>query len=242
MAVCAAALLHGASPETPAPRITSVVRADARTGKLVRSVVVSPKVVAENSVAETVVAPRAVVAGAPAAEPAVPPAGISELVNSIAAQHELNPQLIHSMIKVESNYNPRAVSRKGAYGLMQLIPATARRFGVADIFDPVENIQGGVKYLKYLLALYSNDATLALAAYNAGEAAVAKYNGIPPYPETQNYVIQVGRLFAAAQTREKRMAAQVAAATSAPEEKPEGGPTHLQEVVAPDGRVRYISR
>ena len=95
---------------------------------------------------------------ASAAPPAAPPErsgpGINAMVESIAAQQALPPQLIHSVIKVESNYNPNAVSSKGAQGLMQLIPATARRFGVSDVFNPVENIQGGAKYLKYLLDLY----------------------------------------------------------------------------------------
>ena len=105
-------------------------------------------------------APRVVGAAAPAPEPrrAVPP-GIDEAVQRIAAEHSLSPQLIHSVIKVESNYNPHAVSSKGALGLMQLIPATARRFGVSDVFNPVQNIQGGAKYLRYLLDLLRRQLT-----------------------------------------------------------------------------------
>jgi soluble lytic murein transglycosylase-like protein len=169
-----------------ADRVT-VVHADLKSGKLVRSVVVASK-----PVTPKVVAPVEVGAQAPAATVADRPdlgLGINAVVESIAAQHSLPPQLIHSVIQVESNYNPNAVSPKGALGLMQLIPSTARRFGVLDAFDPVENIQGGAKYLKYLLDLYNNDYRLALAAYNAGEAAVAKYGDVPPFAETRNYVV-----------------------------------------------------
>src|SRR6266852_4513315 len=100
-------------------------------------------------------------------------AGLGCAVARIAAQNQLSPLLIHSVIAVESNYNPYAISTKGAQGLMQLIPATARRFGVSNVFNPVENIQGGARYLRYLLDLYANNYPLALAAYNAGEGAVA---------------------------------------------------------------------
>jgi len=150
------------------PQMVSVVRADPHTGKLVRSVIVTAKPVAARRAAEDAVAPR----------------GIDEAVDAIAATQSLPPQLVHSVIKVESNYNPLAVSPKGAQGLMQLMPATARRFGVANAFDPVDNIQGGARYLKYLLDLYKGDYNLALAAYNAGEGAVEKYGTVPPYPET----------------------------------------------------------
>ena len=86
---------------------------------------------------------------------------------------------------------PTPFQPKGALGLMQLIPSTARRFGVSDVFDPVDNIQGGARYLKYLLGLYKGDKALALAAYNAGEGAVSRYGGVPPFAETRNYVNQV---------------------------------------------------
>ncbi len=97
------------------------------------------------------------------------------------------------MIRAESNYNPDAVSPKGALGLMQLIPSTARRFGVSNPFDVRENIEGGVRYLRFLLDYYQGDYPKAIAAYNAGEAAVDKYHGIPPYAETQNYVHRVAK-------------------------------------------------
>jgi soluble lytic murein transglycosylase-like protein len=240
LAILTAGALFAAGPDRP-QRITSVVRSDLRTGKLVRSMVVSPKAVAERRIAETVVQPHVVNA---APEPAVPgPAdpgtGIDEAVQRIAAEHSLSPQLIHSVIKVESNYNPHAVSSKGALGLMQLIPATARRFGVTDVFNPIQNIQGGVKYLRYLLDLFDGSYPLALAAYNAGEAAVTRYGGIPPYAETQNYVILVRRQWEQA----KRTAAAKLAAAPAPVVEAEaGGPAHIVEEVQPDGSVRYVSR
>jgi soluble lytic murein transglycosylase-like protein len=101
------------------------------------------------------------------------------------------------VIRVESNYNPVAVSPKGAEGLMQLIPATARRFGVSNSFDVHENIEAGVKYLKYLRDLFGDDR-LAVAAYNAGESAVLRYGNVPPYPETVDYVHRVGKALDAA--------------------------------------------
>jgi len=231
--------LWGANPDAAPSRMTSVVHADMRTGKLVRSVVVSTRVVNQRSVAPAVVAPRVVEPAVPVTQaPLDPPSGISELVDRIAAEHSLPPQLIHAVIKAESNYNPTAISPKGALGLMQLIPSTAHRFGVTHVFDPVENIQGGARYLKYLLELYADNTPLALAAYNAGEAAVAKYNGIPPFAETQNYVIQV-------QKNLQRLAA-AAQAKPAPEPvaqtAPPSGPTHVKEVVDADGTVRYVSR
>ncbi|HEY1497144.1 MAG TPA: lytic transglycosylase domain-containing protein [Candidatus Solibacter sp.] len=200
--------------------------------------VVSPKAVAEKRIAETVV--PAHVVGADAAAPQEPSehaTGIDAAVERIAAEHSLPPQLIHSVIKVESNYNPNAVSSKGALGLMQLIPSTARRFGVSDAFNPVQNIQGGAKYLRYLLDLFDGSYPLALAAYNAGEAAVARYGGIPPYAETQNYVILVRKQL------EKAAAAAKAAVAPVPViEAKQTGPAHIVEEVQPDGSVRYVSR
>ena len=223
--------------ETDAPRrITTAIHPDLRTGKLVRSVTVTPRPVAEQRVSE---APAAV-ATAPKAPPAT---GLDQAIEQIAAQVSLLPQVIHSVIKVESNYNPSAVSPKGAQGLMQLIPSTARRFGVANVFNPAENIQGGSKYLKYLLDLYGGDHGLALAAYNAGEAAVARYGGVPPFPETQNYLILVLRQLQEAQKAEAAKQKTIAAVETRPEagSKPAAGPNHIQEVVEADGSVRYVS-
>jgi|SRR5579883_1659885 len=219
-----------------ADRVT-VVRADLKTGKLVRSVVVTPK-----PVVARVIEPAAVIAapaGAPPEGGSDSSKGINGLVESVAAQTSLSPLLIHSVIQVESNYNPNAISPKGALGLMQLIPETARRFGVTDAFNPLENIQGGARYLKYLLDLFNNDYSLALAAYNAGEAAVAKYGGVPPYAETRNYLVQVGRRLEAAQKASTSSSKQKDAKTADP--RPDV-PRQIQQVVEADGTVRYVAR
>ncbi len=115
----------------------------------------------------------------------------SPLVDRVARHHHLDPHLIHAVVQVESAYNPAAVSRKGAVGLMQLMPGTANRYGVPDRLDPVRNLHGGVRYLRDLLIRF-DDVVLALAAYNAGENAVERYgNRVPPYPETRRYVNKV---------------------------------------------------
>ena len=114
------------------------------------------------------------------------------MVNKIARTYGVDSALLHAVISVESRYSPKAISRAGAIGLMQLMPETAKRYGVADPLDPLQNLRGGARYLRYLLKKYNNDINLALAAYNAGEASVAKYgNQIPPYPETTDYVPRV---------------------------------------------------
>ena len=110
------------------------------------------------------------------------------IIERHAHRFAVDPVLVRAVIQVESDFNPRCVSRKGARGLMQLIPETAKRYGVADIFDPEQNIGGGVHYLSDLLDMFNNDLPRALAAYNAGENAVLKYAGIPPYDETTTYV------------------------------------------------------
>jgi hypothetical protein len=163
-------------------RLTSVVRADSKSGRLIRSIVVKrrppgPSVSPQNDRI---------------------PAGITDvgrIVEQAARTHDIDPLLVHSMIKAESNYNPFAVSPKGAMGLMQLMPATARELGVKNVFDARENIDGGVRYYKYLKTLYNNDDRLALAAYNAGPGAVAKYGTVPPFPETIAYVRKIGKSY-----------------------------------------------
>lgn len=196
--------LWAASPQAQTPGdVTSVVRTDPATGKLVRTIVVKN------------------------------PAALSAAVDRMAIQQSLPPELVHSVIKAESNYNPNAVSPKGARGLMQLVPDTARRFGV-DSSNPVDNLRGGTKYLKYLLDLYHGDSTLALAAYNAGEQSVARYGGVPPFPETRKYVNEI----------QQRLAnnAKTAKVKAAP--KSAADPTtgyHVVEIRQPDGSVRYVS-
>ena len=115
------------------------------------------------------------------------------IVKVMAREYRIPAELIHSIIKVESDYNPRAVSHKGAMGLMQRMPATAKQYDVEDVFDPLENIEGGVKYLRELMQLYDRNTNLVLAAYNAGQSAVAKYGGIPPYRETIDYIDKIKR-------------------------------------------------
>lgn len=111
-----------------------------------------------------------------------------DLIETSAARWRVDPTLVRAVIQVESDFNPHCVSNKGARGLMQLIPETAKRYGVKDIFDPAENIEAGVHYLADLMTMFRNDLSQALAAYNAGEGAVLKYAGIPPYEETSTYV------------------------------------------------------
>lgn len=116
------------------------------------------------------------------------------LIESVAVKHGIDPALVHAVIAAESNYRPKARSHVGARGLMQVMPSTARDLGVlsaGQLYDPEQNIEAGVKYLKGLLERFDGDLPTALAAYNAGPNAVSKHDGIPPYPETQNYVRKV---------------------------------------------------
>lgn len=187
-----AGALSGAANRPAAPKTSErrvfVVRADPHTAKLRRIAIVSTP--AKKANAKT---------------PAIPPA-ISQIVDQSARAHDVDPLLVRSMIQVESNYNPYAVSPKGAEGLMQLMPPTARMLGVSNTFDPGQNIEAGVKYLKYLQDLYKDDR-LALAAYNAGPGAVDKYKWIPPYAETQSYVEKVGKRYGEAREAAARSVA-----------------------------------
>jgi soluble lytic murein transglycosylase-like protein len=146
--------------------------------------------------------PKNAAAAHPEVEPATPglKSGLNRanqrrfrsLVEKAAADNQIEIALLDAVISAESGYNPRALSRKGAAGLMQLMPETARRYGVVDRFDPIANVNAGARYLKDLLQMFNNDLRLALAAYNAGEKAVISYgNRIPPYRETVNYVPKV---------------------------------------------------
>jgi soluble lytic murein transglycosylase-like protein len=134
-------------------------------------------------------------------EVAMAPAGsgdLRELATAAARRHGLDPGLVLAVVSVESAFRPEAVSRKGAQGLMQLMPATAASLGVKDVFDPVENLDGGSRHLGSLLTLYGGDLVSALAAYNAGAGAVARHGGVPPYRETRAYVKKVLERYQAA--------------------------------------------
>jgi hypothetical protein len=120
-----------------------------------------------------------------------------DLIDKTAARHHVDPQLVEAIVQVESDGNPHALSSKGAQGLMQLIPATAERLGVEDPYDPRQNVEGGVSYLRYLLDRFGGDTSLALAGYNAGENSVLRSGGVPPFKETQAYVRKVNELYGA---------------------------------------------
>jgi len=131
-----------------------------------------------------------------AATAAVPVQAVTEvpygaIIDKFAAEQGVDAKLVRALVQVESAYQPRARSPKGAMGLMQLMPATARQYGVADPYDPTSNIEAGIKHLKSLLQRFPKSIALALAAYNAGEAAVLRFNAIPPYAETRNYVSRI---------------------------------------------------
>jgi hypothetical protein len=117
----------------------------------------------------------------------------NEFIIAAARKHDVDAALVSAVIKAESDYDPRTISNKGARGLMQLMPATAKRFGVTNSFDPEENIYGGTRYLRWLLTKFDGNADLAVAAYNAGEGNVNKYNGVPPFRETVNYINRIAR-------------------------------------------------
>jgi len=202
-----------------------VVRVDPRTGKLVRRLIDA--------------------SATPSKKAAKPSPAISAIVEKSAQAHHVDPLLVHSIIQVESNYDAGAVSPKGAEGLMQLMPPTARMLGVGNSFDPSENIEAGVKYLKYLQDLYKDDR-LALAAYNAGPGAVDKFKQIPPYPETQKYVQNVGKRYE--QARQSAAAAEPPkpSATEQPAISAEAAPkepeySKLEEFVDEYGRLHLTT-
>ena len=123
--------------------------------------------------------------------PAAPEAPYGDMVRAAAQKHGVDEKLVRRVIAAESNFNPQAVSRKQALGLMQLLPKTAARYAVANAFDPAANIDAGTRYLKELLTRYRGDVRLALAAYNAGPEMVDRYGGVPPFRETRHYVNQI---------------------------------------------------
>lgn len=196
-------------------RFTSTVKADARTGRLVRTV--------------TLVRPAAAKQAGKSGETNV--SGLHSVIEEAARRHDVDPLLVRSIVEVESAYNPYAISPKGAQGLMQLIPSTARRYGVGDVFDVRQNVEGGVKYFRYLKDLFGEDH-LAIAAYNAGENAVLKYGKVPPYPETEQYVRKVGQRYQDAKARAPR---QVASAEGTAAREPRL--RSLEVVTGDDGRI-----
>jgi soluble lytic murein transglycosylase-like protein len=167
-------------------------------------------------------APAVAPAGAPAAAPALlaktqplkpqplKPQDLNAVINTISDQHHLDPDFISSVIHAESGFNPRAVSPKGAQGLMQLMPGTASKLGVSNAFDPRSNVEGGTRYLSELLQRYNFDVVKALAAYNAGPGRVQQYGGVPPYYETRAYVARIVRDY----NRKKIAQSKAAAATA----------------------------
>lgn len=126
---------------------------------------------------------------------AATPGDIDNAIEQAAARHNVDPNLVRAVVKVESNFNPNALSRKGAMGLMQLMPSTARQLKVKNPFDPEQNVDAGVRHLKQLLEAYDGDIKLTLAAYNAGAGAVARSAGVPRYAETQNYVRRITNIY-----------------------------------------------
>ncbi len=210
-------------PPTPARSPAawkSVVRVDPKTGHLVR-VLEPSNAPARSSFPRPV--PAALIFPAASPVPALTPRAatldrtdVGSLVEATARRLDVDPLLVRSVLQTESAGNPAALSPKGAQGLMQLMPATARRFGVFNSFDPRENIEGGVKYLRYLRDLFQDDR-LAIAAYNAGEGAVARYNGVPPYRETVSYVQKVAARYDAAKKASTPPTTAVKAALPPPE-------------------------
>lgn len=211
----AAASLTPAVASGPGVHPVWMVKVDARSGKLVRTLVAPPK--------------------APGAD-----AEVQNLVQEAAKNFDVNPLLVDSVIQVESNYNPYAVSPKGAQGLMQLMPSTAQRFGVTDTFDPRQNIEAGVRYLKFLQDTFQDDR-LAIAAYNAGEKAVAKYKDVPPYPETVGYVSKVGSKYGRAKRSAEASRAQEAKAASETSSASDE-PRHILAYVDTEGKLHIATK
>jgi soluble lytic murein transglycosylase-like protein len=166
---------------------------------------------------------------------------VYDLAEAAARTYDVNLDLVNSVIQVESNYNPLAVSPKGAQGIMQLMPETAARFGVRNSFDAKENIDGGVRYLKFLQDLFQDDVLVA-AAYNAGEGAVTKYGGVPPYRETIDYVARVGKKLGEAKKIKAVVATPKPKAVIAEEKVAEEKHPPLKQFVDEDGRMHLVAQ
>ncbi len=175
-------------------------------------------------------------------------ANVDRFIVESSNRHSVDPLLIYSIMHRESSFKKFALSHKGARGLMQLMPATAARLGVRDIFDPRQNIEGGVKYMRFLLDLFDGDVRLALAGYNAGEGAVLKYGrNVPPYRETQEYVRRISERYAlmrdpsTARTAPRVSRTQIAKLKAA-EPPPLVYEREISVVRTPDGRLRLVSQ
>ncbi len=171
-------LAYGVVLSLAASSALGVVRVVVKDGK---------KLIYNDGVAEEAAGKQRVSDGWSAARLAAP-SRFDDLITSAARQHALDPKLLKSVMLFESGFNPKAVSRKGARGLMQLMPQVAALHGVRNVHDPIQNVLAGARHLAYLLGVYGGDLEKTLAAYNAGEAAVERYGGVPPYDETQDYV------------------------------------------------------
>lgn len=209
--------------------VTSTVRVDRRSGKLIRRIVVPERVIQAQFV-DSAPSPNTQSRLAPGTR-------VDTIVEDVASRYNVDPLLVHAIIHVESRYNPFAISPKGAEGLMQLIPSTARQMGVRNSFDSRDNIEGGIRYLQQLQNRFS-DLRLVLAAYNAGEHAVARFGGVPPYAETQEYVYKVGRRYGELRRTQKQSSARAAQPDIPvqPEHRP------LETYVDEEGRLHLRTR
>jgi hypothetical protein len=172
-----------------APASAEIKKEIGKEGIVATNIRVEPRVPGSNPAGRLAGKPPAVAVGQGA------PSRIADLLVGTSARYGFDPALIRAVVLAESTFDHMAVSRKGARGLMQLMPNTARRFGVRDIHDPASNLEGGVAYLRELTLRYGGDVELALAAYNAGPEAVARYGGVPPYEETQKYLGRIRRYY-----------------------------------------------
>jgi len=173
-----------ATPDVDSPPVAAPIRVSEKPKRVIEKLPPAVPSTADDAVTGSFVRP-----------PAASTDPIDRIVQEAAERHKVDPALVKAVITTESGWNPQAVSRKGAVGLMQLIPDTAERFGVGNAFDPAQNVEGGTTYLKWLLDRYNGDLSKTLAAYNAGEGAVDQYRGIPRYRETQQYVRKVTQAY-----------------------------------------------